>query len=247
MPALPRAPDSQDVLFRYDALLVLKLSSYSSLTSLEHYSQAVRDISSRSTKGLLIYFPITSLWLHLSCNRSKSFEVIQKLLSELYILATASLPEDTPCDVVIQVLRGQEKQDILIDIDNIRPETLKNMFQSVEIVNDADAPNGQHVNTPASEEQSSHATNGGGAQDGREDDHLGTVALGGTFDHLHAGHKILLSMACWLARRRVIVGISGETCRRYSGPEYCHILTSHRATDDVLLQNKSDREYLESL
>lgn len=219
MPALPRAPDSQNVLSRYDALLVLKLSSYSSLTSLEHYSQAVRDISSRSTKGLLIYFPITSLWLHLSCNRSKSFEVIQKLLSELYILATASLPEDTPCDVVIQVLRGQEKQDILIDMESIQPETLKNMFESVEIVNDADAPNGQHANTTSSQEQSSHTTNGAATHSEREDDHLGTVALGGTFDHLHAGHKILLSMACWLARRRVIVGISGETCRSIHGLE----------------------------
>ena len=35
------------------------------------------------------------------------------------------------------------------------------------------------------------------------------VALGGTFDHLHAGHKILLSMAAWIATRKVIVGITG--------------------------------------
>jgi hypothetical protein len=35
------------------------------------------------------------------------------------------------------------------------------------------------------------------------------VALGGTFDHLHAGHKILLSMAAWIASRKVIVGVTG--------------------------------------
>lgn len=35
------------------------------------------------------------------------------------------------------------------------------------------------------------------------------VALGGTFDHLHAGHKILLSMAAWIARKKVIVGVTG--------------------------------------
>ena len=35
------------------------------------------------------------------------------------------------------------------------------------------------------------------------------VILGGTFDHLHAGHKILLSMAAWIATRKVIVGITG--------------------------------------
>lgn len=35
------------------------------------------------------------------------------------------------------------------------------------------------------------------------------VALGGTFDHLHAGHKILLSMAARLARATLIVGVTG--------------------------------------
>jgi pantetheine-phosphate adenylyltransferase len=36
------------------------------------------------------------------------------------------------------------------------------------------------------------------------------VALGGTFDHLHAGHKILLSMAAWITERKIIVGVSGQ-------------------------------------
>ncbi|KAG8847921.1 hypothetical protein FRB91_011322 [Serendipita sp. 411] len=34
------------------------------------------------------------------------------------------------------------------------------------------------------------------------------VALGGTFDHLHVGHKILLSMAAWITERKIIVGIT---------------------------------------
>ncbi|KAI9889095.1 MAG: hypothetical protein M1814_005819 [Vezdaea aestivalis] len=60
------------------------------------------------------------------------------------------------------------------------------------------------------------------------------VALGGTFDHLHAGHKLLLTMAAYLvepqesgnvtACRRLIVGISG----------------------DDLLKNKKFADYLES-
>ncbi|KAG2019943.1 pantetheine-phosphate adenylyltransferase [Coprinopsis cinerea AmutBmut pab1-1] len=37
------------------------------------------------------------------------------------------------------------------------------------------------------------------------------VALGGTFDHLHAGHKILLSMGAWIASRKVIVGVTSDT------------------------------------
>ncbi|GAA5858977.1 hypothetical protein JCM8547_007185 [Rhodosporidiobolus lusitaniae] len=51
------------------------------------------------------------------------------------------------------------------------------------------------------------------------------VALGGTFDHLHAGHKILLSMACAITQTKLIVGVSG----------------------DSLLKNKKYPELLESL
>lgn len=51
------------------------------------------------------------------------------------------------------------------------------------------------------------------------------VALGGTFDHLHAGHKILLSMACLTATERIIVGV----------------------TDDSMLTKKKHAELLEPL
>lgn len=39
---------------------------------------------------------------------------------------------------------------------------------------------------------------------------LPVAALGGTFDHLHAGHKILLSMGAWIASEKLIVGITGQ-------------------------------------
>jgi phosphopantetheine adenylyltransferase len=35
------------------------------------------------------------------------------------------------------------------------------------------------------------------------------VACGGTFDHFHSGHKILLTAAILLATEEVIVGVSG--------------------------------------
>lgn len=37
------------------------------------------------------------------------------------------------------------------------------------------------------------------------------VALGGTFDHLHVGHKILLSMAALCATSKVIVGVTDDS------------------------------------
>lgn len=35
------------------------------------------------------------------------------------------------------------------------------------------------------------------------------VAVGGTFDHLHIGHKLLLTLAGFLSRTRLIVGVTG--------------------------------------
>ncbi|RHZ80613.1 hypothetical protein Glove_134g207 [Diversispora epigaea] len=37
------------------------------------------------------------------------------------------------------------------------------------------------------------------------------VAVGGTFDHLHAGHKILLTMSAWITRQRLICGVTGDS------------------------------------
>lgn len=55
---------------------------------------------------------------------------------------------------------------------------------------------------------------GGGGEGGGSSrslpDMFPVVALGGTFDHLHAGHKILLSMAAWITEEKIIVGVTGE-------------------------------------
>ncbi|SNX86894.1 related to ELP2 - 29 kDa subunit of elongator and elongating RNA polymerase II holoenzyme [Melanopsichium pennsylvanicum] len=63
-----------------------------------------------------------------------------------------------------------------------------------------------------------------------EDDNKGlvcypVVALGGTFDHLHVGHKILLTMASLIADREIIVGV----------------------TDDAMLAKKSNAHLLEPI
>ena len=44
----------------------------------------------------------------------------------------------------------------------------------------------------------------------------GVAAMGGTFDHLHAGHKILLSMAAWIAEEKLIVGVTGTSAKSFA-------------------------------
>jgi len=58
-----------------------------------------------------------------------------------------------------------------------------------------------------------------------EKDQLPVVALGGTFDHLHAGHKILISIGAFLATEKLIVGV----------------------TSDALLVKKTNKEVLEPI
>ncbi|EPY51557.1 cytidylyltransferase [Schizosaccharomyces cryophilus OY26] len=51
------------------------------------------------------------------------------------------------------------------------------------------------------------------------------AAVGGTFDHLHVGHKVLLTLSAWIGIVKVYVGVSGNE----------------------LLLNKIERAYLESI
>ncbi|KAG9102767.1 hypothetical protein FRC06_001174 [Ceratobasidium sp. 370] len=51
------------------------------------------------------------------------------------------------------------------------------------------------------------------------------TAIGGTFDYLHPGHKILLSMSAWITTSRLIVGV----------------------TDDSLLTKKANKQYIQPI
>jgi bifunctional ADP-heptose synthase (sugar kinase/adenylyltransferase) len=48
----------------------------------------------------------------------------------------------------------------------------------------------------------------------------GVAAIGGTFDHLHAGHKVLLSMAAWVTEEKLIVGVTGASTKSFAESTY---------------------------
>ena len=78
------------------------------------------------------------------------------------------------------------------------------------------------------------------------------VALGGTFDHLHAGHKILLTMAASLCTSRLVVGVSGPSLPSSSSPSPLRApeLTPPgpaAPADDHLLVNKKYKHLLQPI
>ncbi|TKY88405.1 hypothetical protein EX895_002757 [Sporisorium graminicola] len=106
--------------------------------------------------------------------------------------------------------------------------------EEVEVLLDADLDKGsaatwrdlgvdvRKVESDINLQESSEAV---GRDDGKGLTCYPVVALGGTFDHLHVGHKILLTMAALIADREIIVGV----------------------TDDAMLTKKSNAALLEPI
>lgn len=68
-----------------------------------------------------------------------------------------------------------------------------------------------------------------------------SIALGGTFDHLHVGHKILLSMAALVATDKIIVGVTGDSMlAKKSNPQLLESIDERRAAvNDFLAKFRS--------
>ncbi|KAI0273580.1 Nucleotidylyl transferase [Gloeopeniophorella convolvens] len=155
-----------------------------------------------------------------------SWDDVQRLLTYVYVQATAIAQELDK--VLLQV-------DVLLrGFDEDLPEDFGKDFEVViRIEGDCiPVPLPQSVmalrtawSKPGDRALDGERTPGSPVAPAVEPSSYPVVALGGTFDHLHAGHKILLSMAAWIADEKVIVGV----------------------TDDALLTTKENREVLEDL
>lgn len=58
------------------------------------------------------------------------------------------------------------------------------------------------------------------------------VAVGGTFDHMHIGHKLLLSMATYASSMKVIVGITVEEL--LANKKYCEYLETFEQRESTV-------------
>lgn len=158
-------------------------------------------------------------------SHTRHWYAVQRLLTFVYVQATKVAQDMHKVLMDVGVLLKGSKETVWQDViegaertfcvsreDGSVPEVLSFLEQREDVVitKPDDHPlHGVHPNPPTPDPTAPPL--------------LPVVALGGTFDHLHAGHKILLSMGAWIASEKLIVGL----------------------TDDALLKSKAFKEVLE--
>ncbi|KAJ3807274.1 Nucleotidylyl transferase [Lentinula aff. lateritia] len=203
---------------------ILVLASLPSLSTPQFLAPIIISAANAASSRLRIVL-FSQLFDPGAISHTQSWDNVQKLLTYVYVQATKiAQDKDNPLLQIDVLLKGLNAQEAL-------PE---NIGEGCEVVYRVSGDAIVAALPPALLELS-HRYVAAGSSEGRTTPEaseevnvpsmLPVVALGGTFDHLHAGHKILLSMAAWITSRKVIVGV----------------------TDDTLLKSKSNAHVLESL
>lgn len=193
-----------------------------------HLGPAIASVTAATTEALVIVL-ISQLFrtVESTSNRAKQWDHIQRLLTYVYVKATKAAQDLGKVLLDISVVLKDPSESFPNNFGNNMnmcfriqgdppvphlPDSIEIIPQVFVVPDRTIEPHRQHFVdvTPSCDTSPSSYP---------------VVALGGTFDHLHAGHKILLSMAAWIASAKVIVGV----------------------TDDELLKNKSNKNVLESM
>ncbi|KAG8963110.1 hypothetical protein FRC03_003386 [Tulasnella sp. 419] len=207
---------------KYDrSILILHLESILHTHNPWHYGSAIAEASSRTNKQLRILILSELFDNELKAKPAKYWSSIHNLLSYVYAQATLPAHEEGRLLMNVEVIfRGLSDETSFKDVieaswdhvfatsSNHIPQQLRQLATTILPLSGDDSALIEEVSVLKNVADS-----------------YPVVALGGTFDHLHAGHKILLTMSAWIATEKVIVGV----------------------TDDVLLVNKSNKHIMEPL
>ncbi|KAF8800201.1 hypothetical protein BYT27DRAFT_7342557 [Phlegmacium glaucopus] len=162
-------------------------------------------------------------------SHTKSWDPVQRILTFTYVQATKVAWEankiEMQVDVLLKGLNEDLEQDLGKDMDIVfrvgGDSIAVPLPESISFLRQSYLPAGER-----NPEEQTMTTEGTPSPTASSLPPFYPVSvIGGTFDHLHAGHKILLSMAAYITSQKLIVGI----------------------TDDALLQNKANKEVLENL
>ncbi|KAI6099912.1 hypothetical protein EDD16DRAFT_1657636 [Pisolithus croceorrhizus] len=159
-------------------------------------------------------------------SRTERWDDVQRLLTYVYMQATkVALDNGRMLMDVSVLLRGYEQSlptDLADGMDVCflvqGDDNVPSLPLSITALPQTVLPSGNRVSL-SSDPSPSHSS-----AEGTLPPLYPVAILGGTFDHLHAGHKILLSMGAWISERKLIIGV----------------------TDDIMLQKKLHKDLLES-
>ena len=212
------------------AFLVLKLEN---LRDVNRYLPAIASATKQTTERLVVILFSDLFNRDSELSHTGSWDEVQALLSTVYVETARVAQEMDRVLMDVDVLLKGFDAEVLIDhqdvwqgiftvqggmlplklsslwffetemlfaIDAISNYPLPRWASTLSVYT-LEAPNttppvGQSVDTSLNASPSRPST-------------YPVVVLGGTFDHLHSGHKILLSMAAWIAHEKMIVGMTG--------------------------------------
>jgi len=223
----------------YDSICVyIQLEKLNS--NIVKYKSLIQDLTLKANKRLDILIYCNEIVENLNDNNLwKKWNEVESLLSKLYVMTSqksyqcgkilldVNIIFDKWCDYDIFI---EDSWDILVltnknnieKIENINEQRYNIELSELKYIYNStfDIETEIDMKVEDTEQQTCFLEN-----NGNDKDCYPTVALGGTFDHLHNGHKILLTISSWIASKKIICGIS----------------------DDELLKNKKGAELLEPI
>ena len=175
----------------------LLVATLDSLETPHYLSPAITSAAAATTDSLVIVLlsPLFDL-----VSRTQQWDDVQRILAHVYVQATKVAQDNGRILMDVSVLLRESfpphlaaEADQCFVLEGLENLPIRNLPPSV-------LPRGDRVSHPPP------------VRPPPEKDTpplYPVVAVGGTFDHLHAGHKILLSMAAWITEKKLIIGVTG--------------------------------------